>query len=88
MSFLGHKSCNDEASNSSFHDCQSQFPIGIDPGRFIRAIQLPQVKDNIEELKKRFSGRKVNKNSIPFHGTKFTFIFCLNMHFKTECLIF
>lgn len=35
------------------------FPIGIDPGRFIRAIQLPQVKDHIEELKKRFSGRKI-----------------------------
>ncbi|PWA79591.1 hypothetical protein CTI12_AA205490 [Artemisia annua] len=34
------------------------FPIGIDPGRFVRAIQLPQVKDHIEELKKRFSGRK------------------------------
>ncbi|XP_024984056.1 alpha,alpha-trehalose-phosphate synthase [UDP-forming] 1-like [Cynara cardunculus var. scolymus] len=35
------------------------FPIGIDPGRFIRAIQLPQIKDHIMELKERFAGRKV-----------------------------
>ncbi|XP_071690147.1 alpha,alpha-trehalose-phosphate synthase [UDP-forming] 1-like isoform X2 [Rutidosis leptorrhynchoides] len=35
------------------------FPIGIDPGRFIRAIQLPQIKDRIKELQQRFSGRKV-----------------------------
>ncbi|KAL4562176.1 hypothetical protein LXL04_034370 [Taraxacum kok-saghyz] len=35
------------------------FPIGIDPGRFIRAIQLPQIKDHIKELEERFAGRKV-----------------------------
>ncbi|KAL7602675.1 alpha,alpha-trehalose-phosphate synthase [UDP-forming] 1 isoform X2 [Lactuca sativa] len=35
------------------------FPIGIDPGRFIRAIQLPQIKEHIKELEERFVGRKV-----------------------------
>ncbi|KAK3006405.1 hypothetical protein RJ639_015546, partial [Escallonia herrerae] len=35
------------------------FPIGIDSDRFIRALELPQVKDHIKELKDRFAGRKV-----------------------------
>ncbi|CAA0808725.1 Alpha-alpha-trehalose-phosphate synthase [Striga hermonthica] len=35
------------------------FPIGIDSERFIRALEVPQVKDHIKELKERFSGRKV-----------------------------
>ncbi|XP_073300678.1 alpha,alpha-trehalose-phosphate synthase [UDP-forming] 1-like [Primulina huaijiensis] len=35
------------------------FPIGIDSDRFIRALELPQVKDHIKELKERFEGRKV-----------------------------
>ncbi|CAN6443573.1 unnamed protein product [Victoria cruziana] len=35
------------------------FPIGIDPERFIRALELPQVQEHIRELKDRFSGRKV-----------------------------
>ncbi|GER24546.1 trehalose-6-phosphate synthase, partial [Striga asiatica] len=35
------------------------FPIGIDSERFIRALDLPQVKDHIRELKERFAGRKV-----------------------------
>ncbi|CAH1440305.1 unnamed protein product [Lactuca virosa] len=35
------------------------FPIGIDPSRFIRAIQLPQIKEHIKELEERFAGRKV-----------------------------
>ncbi|CAK9154700.1 unnamed protein product [Ilex paraguariensis] len=35
------------------------FPIGIDSDRFIRALELPQVKNHIKELKERFSGRKV-----------------------------
>ena len=36
-----------------------QFPIGIDSDRFKRALELPQVKEHIKELKERFSGRKV-----------------------------
>ncbi|XP_031287449.1 alpha,alpha-trehalose-phosphate synthase [UDP-forming] 1-like isoform X1 [Pistacia vera] len=35
------------------------FPIGIDSDRFIRALELPQVKDHIKELQDRFAGRKV-----------------------------
>ncbi|KAJ4977088.1 hypothetical protein NE237_002194 [Protea cynaroides] len=35
------------------------FPIGIDSERFIRALELPQVQDDIRELKERFAGRKV-----------------------------
>ncbi|KAK6124157.1 hypothetical protein DH2020_042066 [Rehmannia glutinosa] len=35
------------------------FPIGIDSERFVRALELPQVKDHIKELKERFAGRKV-----------------------------
>ncbi|KAL8538519.1 hypothetical protein ACS0TY_000508 [Phlomoides rotata] len=36
-----------------------KFPIGIHSEWFIRALDLPQVKDHIKELKERFSGRKV-----------------------------
>lgn len=36
-----------------------QFPIGIDSDRFIRALELPKVRDHINELKQRFEGRKV-----------------------------
>lgn len=36
-----------------------QFPIGIDSDRFVRALELPQVQDHINELKERFAGRKV-----------------------------
>lgn len=35
------------------------FPIGIDSVRFIRALDGPQVKETIQELKERFAGRKV-----------------------------
>ncbi|CAI9087885.1 OLC1v1022074C1 [Oldenlandia corymbosa var. corymbosa] len=35
------------------------FPIGIDSNRFIRALELPEVKEHIKELKERFAGRKV-----------------------------
>lgn len=35
------------------------FPIGIDSERFIKALELPEVKKHIKELKERFSGRKV-----------------------------
>lgn len=35
------------------------FPIGIDSDRFIRALQLPPVKDHMKELQDRFAGRKV-----------------------------
>ncbi|GAY34848.1 hypothetical protein CUMW_013670 [Citrus unshiu] len=34
------------------------FPIGIDSDRFVRALELPQVQDHINELKERFAGRK------------------------------
>ena len=36
-----------------------QFPIGIDPERFTNALERPDVKGYIEELKHEFSGRKV-----------------------------
>ncbi|ESQ35106.1 hypothetical protein EUTSA_v10009417mg [Eutrema salsugineum] len=35
------------------------FPIGIDPDRFIRACELPEVKQQMNELKERFAGKKV-----------------------------
>jgi trehalose-6-phosphate synthase len=38
---------------------KQQFPIGIDYERFIRALELPQVQNNMKELKQRFAGRKV-----------------------------
>lgn len=37
-----------------------QFPIGIDSHRFIRALDVPQVQDRINELKRTFTGRKVS----------------------------
>ena len=38
---------------------KQQFPIGIDSERFIRALELPQVREHMKELKQRFAGRKV-----------------------------
>ncbi|KAL1224159.1 putative alpha,alpha-trehalose-phosphate synthase [UDP-forming] 2 [Cardamine amara subsp. amara] len=35
------------------------FPIGIDPDRFIRTCKLPEVIQQMNELKERFSGKKV-----------------------------
>lgn len=35
------------------------FPIGIDPERFIRALNTEAVKQHIAELRARFSGRKI-----------------------------
>ncbi|XP_072979954.1 alpha,alpha-trehalose-phosphate synthase [UDP-forming] 1-like [Typha angustifolia] len=35
------------------------FPIGIDSERFKRAVELPAVKEHINELTQRFAGRKV-----------------------------
>ncbi|GLJ53773.1 hypothetical protein SUGI_1147650 [Cryptomeria japonica] len=35
------------------------FPIGIDSERFIKALELSEVKKDIRELKERFAGRKV-----------------------------
>ncbi|KAI3800783.1 hypothetical protein L1987_28879 [Smallanthus sonchifolius] len=35
------------------------FPIGIDSDRFVRAIELPQVKNHIKEFEGRFGSQKV-----------------------------
>ncbi|KAG7591950.1 Alpha-alpha-trehalose-phosphate synthase [Arabidopsis thaliana x Arabidopsis arenosa] len=35
------------------------FPIGIDPDRFIRTCKLPEVTQQMNELKERFAGKKV-----------------------------
>ncbi|CAI0475259.1 unnamed protein product [Linum tenue] len=35
------------------------FPIGIDSDRFIRALELPKVKESMKDLKERFAGRKL-----------------------------
>ncbi|CAN1167286.1 Alpha,alpha-trehalose-phosphate synthase [UDP-forming] 1 [Linum perenne] len=35
------------------------FPIGIDSDRFIRALELPKVKESMRDLKQRFAGRKL-----------------------------
>ncbi|CAH2037263.1 unnamed protein product [Thlaspi arvense] len=35
------------------------FPIGIDPDRFINTCELPEVKQQMNELKERFAGKKV-----------------------------
>ncbi|KAH6558141.1 hypothetical protein KP509_1Z077700 [Ceratopteris richardii] len=37
----------------------SKFPIGIDPDRFIDALETPEVQKYIEELREKFLGRKV-----------------------------
>ncbi|KAL8108327.1 hypothetical protein AgCh_024691 [Apium graveolens] len=36
------------------------YPIGIDPSRFIKALELPEVQMDIKDLKEKFSGRKVS----------------------------
>jgi len=36
-----------------------QFPIGIDPDRFIKALETEQVKLHVKELLRFFAGRKV-----------------------------
>ncbi|CAA7056687.1 unnamed protein product [Microthlaspi erraticum] len=35
------------------------FPLGIDPDRFIRTCKLPEVRQQMNELKERFAGKKV-----------------------------
>ncbi|RID57837.1 hypothetical protein BRARA_F01187 [Brassica rapa] len=35
------------------------FPIGIDPNRFLKACELPEVRQQMTELKQRFAGKKV-----------------------------
>lgn len=35
------------------------FPIGIDPDRFTRALEMPEVRANIAQLLNRYAGRKV-----------------------------
>jgi hypothetical protein len=35
------------------------FPIGIDPDRFIKALETTQVKAHVAELLNRYAGRKV-----------------------------
>lgn len=34
------------------------FPIGIDPGRFKEALEMPDVKAHIAQLRQRYAGRK------------------------------
>lgn len=36
------------------------FPIGIDPERFLRALERVDVRSHIAELLNRYAGRKVN----------------------------
>ncbi|RWW21971.1 hypothetical protein GW17_00013852, partial [Ensete ventricosum] len=47
------------------------FPIGIDSDRFKRALELPAVKEHVNELTHRFAGRKVGSRI-----NSSTFIFC------------
>ena len=47
-----------------------QFAIGIDSERFKRALELPAVKEHINELRHRFSGRKV-RSTIIFYTSIF-----------------
>ncbi len=35
------------------------FPIGIDPERFVRSLERPDVRSNIAKLLTRYAGRKV-----------------------------
>ena len=35
------------------------FPIGIDPERFVDALERPDVRSNIAKLLTRYAGRKV-----------------------------
>lgn len=50
-----------------FQFVESQFPIGIDSDRFIRALENPQVQEHMKELRERFSGRKVMSPFFPDH---------------------
>ena len=45
-----------------------QFPIGIDPERFIAALETDVVKSHVAELRARFAGRKVGTHSCTFDG--------------------
>ena len=38
------------------------FPIGIDPERFARALEKPNVKAHIAQLLNRYAGRKVRRH--------------------------
>ena len=41
------------------------FPIGIDPERFARALEKPNVKAHIAQLLNRYAGRKVHQHLHP-----------------------
>jgi trehalose 6-phosphate synthase/phosphatase len=48
-----------------------QFPIGIDPDRFIQALETDQVKSHIKELRRFFAGRKVPLFLFNYYLSKF-----------------
>jgi trehalose 6-phosphate synthase/phosphatase len=48
-----------------------QFPIGIDPERFIQALETDQVKLHIKELRRFFAGRKVPLFPLNYYLSKF-----------------
>ena len=41
------------------------FPIGIDPGRFKEALDKPDVKAHIAQLRQRYAGRKASCAFVP-----------------------
>lgn len=43
---------------------KQQFPMGIDSDRFFRALETPKVRECINELTEKFSGRQVG---VVFH---------------------
>ena len=62
------------------------FPIGIDPDRFVRSLERPDVRSNIAKLLTRYAGRKVGPvraySSCPGPHTTFTILYEVAFHVK------
>ncbi|XP_058092649.1 alpha,alpha-trehalose-phosphate synthase [UDP-forming] 1-like [Magnolia sinica] len=56
---LGFEGTHQGVENQGKLTRVSVFPVGIDFDRFLQALELPQVQDNIKELTERFAGQKV-----------------------------
>ncbi|KAG1367789.1 hypothetical protein COCNU_14G002570 [Cocos nucifera] len=56
---IGELKCKRHAFEEGGNIEAQKFPIGIDSDRFKRALELPAVKEHINELTQRFADRKV-----------------------------
>eukprot|EP00192_Tetraselmis_astigmatica_P000069 CAMPEP_0117651800 /NCGR_PEP_ID=MMETSP0804-20121206/2286_1 /TAXON_ID=1074897 /ORGANISM="Tetraselmis astigmatica, Strain CCMP880" /LENGTH=1177 /DNA_ID=CAMNT_0005457803 /DNA_START=269 /DNA_END=3802 /DNA_ORIENTATION=- len=56
---LGLEGCPEGVIDGGQLTRVAAFPIGIDPDRFIKAMDMPQVRSHVSELLNRYAGRKV-----------------------------